>query len=90
MSTFQTTILSGIATLGGITSICFKISFSYLLSANTTNKDPGVFQGCQKIRKTVKNKKNTHCQVDQPPNIEKNQKSLLKNIENWEKKSLIS
>ena len=69
MSKFQTKILSGIATLGGITSICFKISFSYLLSANTTNKDPGV-SGVSKDQKNCEESKNTHCQVDHPPNIE--------------------
>ena len=68
MSKFQTTILSGIATLGGITSICFKISFSCLLSANTTNKDPGV-SGVSKDQKNCEESKNTHCQVDHPPNI---------------------
>ena len=67
-------------TLRGIASICFKfhfqterncfnlfqISFSYWLSANTTDTDPGV-SGVSKGQKNCEESKITHWQVDHPP-----------------------
>ena len=76
-------------TLGGIASICFKFHFQTDYQ-QTLRMQIQESQGCQKIRKIVRNLKLPIARSTIHPSLSKIKNHYWKTIKNWEKESLIN